>query len=68
MATTYRLRILVIATRPMFWANAPHMKPLNSGPTVEPSVSARRPAAVVRSSAGRSTISPRTGGRLRGAR
>lgn len=43
----------------MFWANALHMKPLNSGLMAVPRVSARRPAAIVFSSAGRSTISPR---------
>ncbi len=59
VATTKRLRILVIATSPMFWANALHMKPLNSGAIAEPRVSARSPAAMVLSSAGRSTISPR---------
>ncbi len=42
----------------MFWAKALHMKPLNSGLIAEPRVSARRPAAMVLSSAGRSTISP----------
>lgn len=41
-ATTKRLRIRVMATRPMFWANALHMKPLNSGLRAEPRVSARR--------------------------
>lgn len=58
VATTYRLRIRVIATRPMFCAKALHMKPLKSGLIAEPRVSARRPAAMVLSSAGRSTISP----------
>lgn len=50
VATTYRLRMRVIATRPMFWAKALHMNPLNSGLTAEPRVSARRPAAMVFSS------------------
>ncbi len=59
VATTYRLRILVMATRPMFCAKALHMKPLKSGLIAEPRVSARRPAAMVFSSAGRSTISPK---------
>ena len=48
-----------MATRPMFWAKALHMKPLKKGLRAEPRVSARRPAAMVRSSEGRSTISPR---------
>lgn len=58
-ATTKRLRTLVIATRPMFCANALHMKPLNSGLMALPRVSARSPPSMVRSSAGRSTILPR---------
>ncbi len=57
-ATTKRLRIRVMATRPMFWAKALHMKPLKRGLIAEPRVSARSPAAMVFSSAGRSTISP----------
>ena len=53
VATTYRLRTRVIATRPMFWANALHMKPLKSGlsaraercrPAARPRWSARRRA------------------------
>ena len=57
-ATTNRLRTLVIATRPMFCAKALHMKPLKSGLTALPRVSARRPPSMVLSSAGRPTILP----------
>ncbi|RPK36202.1 hypothetical protein EES37_27295 [Streptomyces sp. ADI91-18] len=58
-ATTNRLRTLVIATSPMFWAKALHMNPLNSGLSALPRASARRPPSMVFSSAGRPTILPR---------
>ncbi len=57
-ATTKRLRTLVMATSPMFWAKALHMNPLNSGLIALPRVSARRPPSMVFASAGRPTILP----------
>lgn len=58
-ATTKRLRILVSATSPMFWAKALAAKPLRTGLSAVARPSARRPAARVGSSASRSTIRPR---------